>query len=193
MFRTGQSGQSMVEFAVCLPLLVLIFTGVVFFGRGFIIGQRAGMAARYASWRFAKDKSTPEADVKSTVRSIFEFDYELNNKSAGLGSGFSSGLSFITSAGGGKKTTISFSYKPNYIAYNPDAINIGHTVTVDGETWTYEELGSDNLLGVILNWMFDQIGSAGSALRDAIGGGQSGQGDQYTQPPDDNRPSEQEQ
>ena len=175
----------MVEFAVCLPLLVLIFTGILFFGRGFIIGQRSIMAARYASWRFAKKSSTAEADVKSTVRSIYGFQYELNNKKTSLGSGFSSGMSFITSAGGGRKTTISIPYQPNYIAFNPGGINIGNSVVVDGSTWTYEELGSDNFIGVIVNQFL-------GGLKSFLGGAQSGDGDQYTQPPGDTRPSEQE-
>jgi len=175
----------MVEFAVCLPLLVLIFTGVIFFGRGFIMGQRSIMAARYASWKFAKDPSAQEASVKSTVRSIFEFQYELNNKKTDLGSGFSSGMSFITSAGGGRKTTISIPYQPNYIAFNPGGINIGNAVVVDGSTWTYEELGADNLMGVIVNQFF-------GALKSLFGNAQSGGGDQYTQPPGDTRPSEQD-
>jgi hypothetical protein len=184
-FLRNRSGQSMVEFAVCLPLLVLIFTGILFFGRGFIIGHRSIMAARYASWKFAKDPSAQEGTVKSTVRSTYQFDYELNNKKTDLGSGFSSGMSFVTSAGGGKKTTISIPYEPKYIAFNPGGINIGYALVVDGSTWTYEELGADNFIGVIVNQFL-------SGLKSFLGDAQSGKGDQYTQPPDDSRPSEQE-
>lgn len=180
--KASCKGQSMVEFAVCLPLIVLIFTGILFFGRGFVIGQRAGMAARYTSWYFARHKDAQESTVKQTVKQVFEIGYNVKKTEPGIGGGFGNVLSFISGAGSSKKTAVSIPYKPNYLAFNPETINIGHAVVVDSGTWTYEEAGSDNLMGVIVNQFFGAVKKFFS--QSGSSGGSSG-------PPDSNSPSDQ--
>jgi len=178
--KASCKGQSMVEIAVCLPIIVLIFTGILFFGRGFVMGQRAGMAARYSSWYFARHKNAQESSVKQTVKQVFELDYTVKNGKTSLGGGFGNVLSFISGAGSARKTAVSIPYKPNYLAFNPESINIGHAVVVDSGTWTYEETGSDNLLGIIVEQFF-------GAIKKFISPGGGGS----TTPPDSNSPSEQ--
>lgn len=181
--KASCKGQSMVEIAVCLPLIVLIFTGILFFGRGFVMGQRAGMAARYSSWYFARHKDAQEASVKQTVKQVFELDYTIKKTQPGIGGGFGAVLSFISGAGSSNKTAVSIPYKPNYLAFNPESINIGHAVVVDSGTWTYEEAGSDNLMGVIVNQFFGAIKKFFS---------ESGSGGGSTGPPGSTSPSDQD-
>lgn len=186
--RISCEGQSMVEFAVCLPLLLLLFTGILFFGRGYVLAERAGMAARYAAGRFAKDKDANVNTVKQTINNVFVFDFAVKKEDAGFGS-VGNFLSFITSAGGATKTTVSIAYQPNYLAFNPGGITIGHAMVMDSGTWTYDELNSDSLVGIVIREAFGFLtsfipSSGGGAPPPPGNSGASDQSDPGENPPD---------
>ena len=163
--RSCNKGQSMVEIAVCLPVIVLIFTGILFFGRGFVIGQRAGMAARYAAFKVAKKPDTSDATVQAKVREVFGLDLTVQTEPDTPEFNFAAILNFLSSAGSAKITTASYSYQPNYLVFNPGGINVGHKMTVDGGTWCFDEVHSDNLMGAIMGNLLDELGVFGDILR----------------------------
>lgn len=151
----------MIEFAICLPFIVLLFTGIVFFGRGFVIAQRAGMAARYAAWRVAKNTDTTAAQIQPTVRKVYGLDLNVEMGTLDWEWDVEGILSFVSAAGSGKRVSVTYMYEPNFVVFDPGAINIAQSVVVDGGTWCFDEWGSDNLIGLLINALFDLLREVG--------------------------------
>jgi Flp pilus assembly protein TadG len=65
-------GQALVEFAVCLPILILLSAGVIELGRGYSIGvavsDAAGDGARYVAGKSTTDKGPGVANLCSLVK-----------------------------------------------------------------------------------------------------------------------------
>lgn len=64
-FRAGEGGQSLVEVAVCLPILLLIVIGIVDIGRVFTYKVAVANAAREAAFYGASDPQTATNGLKS--------------------------------------------------------------------------------------------------------------------------------
>ncbi len=64
-----ETGQSITEFVIALPVLLLMLYTVVFFARLLIMKQRATMAARYISW-YAGRHNDQEPSI-DTVNALF--------------------------------------------------------------------------------------------------------------------------
>lgn len=71
-------GQSMVEFAVALPTVVLLLWAGMYIGNVYLVKHKTLAAARYGTWNFARGEQTV-AQAKNKIAEHF-FD----NKSAGL-------------------------------------------------------------------------------------------------------------
>lgn len=50
-FLRDQRGQATVEFAVTLPIMLLLIMGVIYFGKAFYKEQQVQLAARYICWK----------------------------------------------------------------------------------------------------------------------------------------------
>lgn len=71
-----ERAQSITEFLVCLPVLLLILCSVIFLGELFVWRQRCDMAARYSAWRYARaagshDRKMAEASSREVKRAFF--------------------------------------------------------------------------------------------------------------------------
>ena len=54
-FRDNDTGQAITEFAVTIPLFLVLLVGVFYLGECVVWWQRTSMAARYSAWRYAKN------------------------------------------------------------------------------------------------------------------------------------------
>ena len=71
-------GQSMVEFAVALPTVVLLLWSGMYVGNLYVVKHKTLAAARYGTWNYARGEQTV-AQVKTKIAKHF-FD----NKTSGL-------------------------------------------------------------------------------------------------------------
>ena len=53
-FCKSTKAQAMTEFAICLPIFVLLIAGIFYFGRGYIIKEKSLLASRYSAWKASK-------------------------------------------------------------------------------------------------------------------------------------------
>ncbi|MFC1851950.1 TadE/TadG family type IV pilus assembly protein [candidate division CSSED10-310 bacterium] len=59
IFR-NQAGQAMTEFVIVLPPLLIMFFSVLYFGKAVIYKEKVNMAARYVSFREARDPGSAD-------------------------------------------------------------------------------------------------------------------------------------
>ncbi len=64
-------GQSMVEFAVALPTVVLLLWAGMYIGNIYLVKHKTLAAARYGTWNFARGEQTT-AQVKTKIPSKFQ-------------------------------------------------------------------------------------------------------------------------
>jgi hypothetical protein len=93
-------GQSMVEFAVALPTVVLLLWAGMYMGHIYLVKHKTLAAARYGTWNFARGEQTT-AQVKNKIAKHF-FD----NQTSGLYVTSQKIPSDFSSVGGGFKTII---------------------------------------------------------------------------------------
>lgn len=65
-----QKGQAMAEFVVFSPVLVLIFIGIMYFGRGYYLKHKTYTAARYCAWFCARQGGDQYQTCVNTQRNI---------------------------------------------------------------------------------------------------------------------------
>ncbi len=53
-----ERGQAIVEFAVTLPIFLLLFLGVIYFGKAFYKEQQVQIASRYICWKAGRHSET---------------------------------------------------------------------------------------------------------------------------------------
>ena len=53
--QDNDTGQAITEFAVTIPLFLVLLVGVFYLGECVVWWQRTSMAARYSAWRYARD------------------------------------------------------------------------------------------------------------------------------------------
>ncbi len=68
--RQGQPGQALVEFALVLPILLLLAVGIMDFGRALFVYSEVSNAAREAV-RFAAVNPGDCGEIASRARSMF--------------------------------------------------------------------------------------------------------------------------
>ena len=93
-------GQSMVEFAVALPTVVLLLWSGMYIGNLYVVKHKTLAAARYGTWNFARGEQTV-AQVKTKIAKHF-FD----NKTSGLYVTSQKIPSDFSSVGGAFKTIV---------------------------------------------------------------------------------------
>jgi len=109
-------GQSMVEFAVALPTVVLLLWAGMYIGNVYLIKHKTLAAARYGTWNFARGEQTV-AQVKNKIAEHF-FD----KKSTGL---------YVTA----QKTPFDYSNVPSAIKGAVDkVVDIVNRVMTDEKT-----------------------------------------------------------
>jgi len=71
-------GQSMVEFAVALPTVVLLLWAGMYIGNVYLVKYKTLAAARYGTWNYARGEQTTEQVKKKIAKHFFD------NKTSGL-------------------------------------------------------------------------------------------------------------
>ncbi len=69
------SGQAAVEFAVTLPIFLLLILGVIYFGKAFYKEQQVQIASRYVCWKAGRhDASHNVSQAAATATSHYNLD-----------------------------------------------------------------------------------------------------------------------
>ena len=55
--QDNDTGQAITEFAVTIPLFLVLLVGVFYLGECVVWWQRTSMAARYSAWRYASSNA----------------------------------------------------------------------------------------------------------------------------------------
>ncbi len=66
--RRAESGQAMVEFALCLPLLMLLIFGIIYFGRSFYTKQIVTMSAQEGARMACRMPDLSDASSRDYIR-----------------------------------------------------------------------------------------------------------------------------
>lgn len=74
----GSQGQSMVEFAVSMPAVVLLLWAGLYMANMYLVKHKTLAAARYGTWKFAREEKTA-AEIKTSVAR-----YYFDNSTSGL-------------------------------------------------------------------------------------------------------------
>ena len=67
---TDQRGQAITEFAIFLPIYLLLIFGLIFFAKAYYIQQQTISAARYAAWQKG-DFNTDDNELTEQVKKYF--------------------------------------------------------------------------------------------------------------------------
>lgn len=63
-----ERGQAITEFAVTVPLFLVLLAGVFYLGECVVWWQRTSMAARYSAWRYARNTGDHQTNWHTHVR-----------------------------------------------------------------------------------------------------------------------------
>ncbi len=74
----GTRGQSMVEFAVAMPAVILLLWAGLYMANIYLVKHKTLAAARYSTWKFAREEKTVE-ELKTAVAK-----YYFDNNTTGL-------------------------------------------------------------------------------------------------------------
>ncbi len=67
----NNQGQSMVEFAVAAPVLLLLMLSIIYISDLYIYKQKTIIAARYGAWRLARSEDPNTSAVKTDICNFF--------------------------------------------------------------------------------------------------------------------------
>ncbi len=170
---TDESGQAITEFAIFLPIYLLLAFGLIFFAKAYFAEQQVVSASRFAAWEKGYRKSTDE-ELKTKVKNYFfgRLDREkvhvqevtsaqamdlfntgsTRSHSGGDSGGMASGLmGFMDTLSSSKGCAVSYSLTVNpYLkGFLGEKTNIASSCVVDTNAWSYRELGNHSFWGVI--------------------------------------------
>ncbi len=169
---TDQRGQAITEFAIFLPIYLLLIFGLIFFAKAYFIQQQTISAARYAAWQKG-DFNTADDEITNNIKKFFfrtlddsRVTVEPVSASQTYNSQIQHGQSQSGETGGdttgymgslmnglmGVMDSLS-STRGYHVAYDlpvlpylagflGNATKIGATCHVDKNCWTYKDVGS---------------------------------------------------
>ncbi|PJB81116.1 MAG: hypothetical protein CO090_03560 [Acidobacteria bacterium CG_4_9_14_3_um_filter_49_7] len=170
---TEEKGQALTEFAMFLPIYLLLAFGLIFFAKAYFVQQQVVSASRFAAWEKGYRKSTDE-ELKTKVKNYFfgRLDKEKvqvtevssaqamdmyntgtsRSGSSGDSEGMVSGLmGFMDTLSSSKGYVVSYSLTVNHYLKSTlgDKTNIASACVVDTNAWSYKELGDKGFWGII--------------------------------------------
>ena len=170
---TNEKGQAITEFAIFLPIYLLLAFGLIFFAKAYFVQQQVVSASRFAAWEKGYRKSTDE-ELKKKVKNYFfgRLDREkvnvqeissaqamdmFNTGSSRSGSGGDSGgmvtglMGFMDTISSSKGYAVSYSLPVNHYlkGFLGDKTTIASSCVVDTNAWSYRELGNHGFWGII--------------------------------------------
>jgi len=170
---TDEKGQALVEFAMFLPIYLLLAFGLIFFAKAYFAEQQVVSASRFAAWEKGYRKSTNE-ELKKKVKNYFfgrldrdkvqvteissaEAMNMFNTGTTRSGSGGDSGgmasglMGFMDTLSSTKGYAVSYSVtvSPYLKSTLGEKTNIASSCVVDTNAWSYHELGDHGFWGII--------------------------------------------
>lgn len=179
--RKAQEGQAMAEFVIWVFVLLLMISGILWFGKAYDLKLNCLMASRYMSWAMAQSAETGleanEVEARATVYyPMTDSDMQIMNLDAGsvfpgvdsstpgagpmnVGSLMSGMFSMASNTTGYE---VSAKYAPNGILDDtlPDGTNVRSRHYVSGGTWHKKHLsevvpgGGDTLIVMVKGGLF---------------------------------------
>jgi hypothetical protein len=169
---TDEKGQAITEFAMFLPIYLLLAFGLIFFAKAYFVQQQVVSASRFAAWEKGYRKSTDE-ELKTKVKKYFfgRLDKEKvqvteissaqamslytdgmglaeeSDDSEGLGSTLMDLMDTLSSTKG-YAVSYSLTVSPYLKKTLGDKTNIASACVVDTNAWSYKELGDKSFWGV---------------------------------------------
>ena len=179
-----QRGQAMTEFVIWVFVLLLMISGILFFGKSYELKLKAHMASRYIAWQHAQtaetDMQTPEILERATkyyplsdgnptfedVSPVGIFSPGVLNEGGPMASGFDlfssmdSMFNTSTNDAGWEATTV---YNPDGILDQtlPGGATIRSRHFVSGGSWHKRQIEGDEVIFVaktgLMAWSFGAL------------------------------------
>lgn len=190
---TDQRGQAITEFAMFLPIYLLLIFGLIFFAKAYFIQQQTISAARYAAWQkgdfgTADDEITEKVkqyffrtldDSRVTVEpvtsaetynSMMQHGQNQSGTTGGDTTGYMGslmdglmGVMDKLSNTRGYHVTYDLPVLPYLKGFLGDQTKIGATCHVDKNSWTYKDIGG------FWNALWELIKSLAGGIADLFG------------------------
>ena len=170
---TNEKGQALTEFAIFLPIYLLLAFGLIFFAKAYFVQQQVVSASRFAAWEKGYRNTTDE-ELKTKVKNYFfgRLDKEKvqvtevssaqamkmyntgtsRSGSSGDSGGMVSGLmGLMDTLSSSKGYAVSYSLPVNHYLKSTlgGKTTIASSCVVDANAWSYKELGDKSFWGVI--------------------------------------------
>lgn len=150
-----RSGQAMTEFVIVLPVLLLLFLAIIFFGKAYLIKANTQVAARYYTWKVGRKAVV---DKKRLSQLFFEGDpskIEIKEaetpRIAGFDSrAFKSISKIFDILGSTEMKTVSYRLGP--LPFQAGEIKISSSHYVDIDPWKGKSMAAIALLGIGFGW-----------------------------------------
>lgn len=166
-----ERGQSMVEFAVSVPVLVIFLYAIWFISDLYVAKYQTLMAARYATWRLARmDDAWPGMLVGAVRAHYFDDDDRSNIEIVPAGEIDSGPMaSILTDVFAGQLRPTTFAMRTSYTVApqlggldiseeNPDGFTIDYTHFVGGNSWLGCRTSIHEMYGLYYSYV-RQVGS----------------------------------
>ncbi len=150
-----RTGQAMTEFVIVLPVLLLLFLAIIFFGKAYLIKANTQVAARYYTWGVGRKAAVSK---KRLSQLFFEGDpskIEIKEAETPSIAGFDSralkGISKIFDVlGGTEMKTVSYTLGP--LPFRAGEIKLSSSHYVDIDPWKGKGMVAMTLLGIGFGW-----------------------------------------
>jgi len=169
----GIRGQSMVEFAIGVPFLLIMMFSIIYVSKLYIIKEKTLVAARYGAWKVSRNKGDISS-IKNSIISNYFPDQEdrvkvtdvsgtnsfNTNEFAGLGQGIDKVIEFISSIFSGNAGKLRYGIEVTYSApiklgmmdlAQADVISmdVSSKHFIDGNTWEGDRTDVHEILGML--------------------------------------------
>lgn len=153
--RPGRRGAALVEFAIILPVLLLLLVGSIEIGRGISVHHRCAEAARAGARVFSMRKSKTESDIRAIVDQIMS-ENDLENYVVTLTPNPASAIRQLD------PVTVTVSIAAGDASWYPTPWFLAHNTTISSSSSMPADLGESSGDGILP----DVIPVAAGALLD---------------------------
>ena len=171
----GIRGQSMVEFAIGVPFLLIMMFSIIYVSKLYIIKEKTLVSARYGTWKLSRDKGNissiknsiisnyfPDHGDRVNVKDISGTNSFNKNELAGIGQGIDKVIEFISEIFSGDAGKLRYGIEVTYSApiklgmmdlAQADVISmdVSSTHFIDGNTWEGDRTDVHEVMGMLWN------------------------------------------
>jgi TadE-like protein len=171
----GNQGQSMVEFAIGMPFLLIMMFSIIYVSKLYIVKEKTLVSARYGAWKLSRNKGNissiknsiisnyfPDQEDRVNVKDISGTNSFNKNELAGIGQGIDKVIEFISEIFSGKEGKLRYGVEVTYSApiklgmmdlAQADVISMDVTSKhfIDGNTWEGDRTDVHEVMGMLWN------------------------------------------